>query len=923
MRLINPVALIHPIARSKAFRPLGHPEGRTWLLTSAALWALALSGLPDLARAETTPVKAKSRQSAQLTTDKPQVPQGQGQGQGQGQALATSTKVQGPEPILSQPILNGKTDKGEDGLSQGGILIDADEIHSNDDQTQVDAKGAVETRHKGRIIRSDTLHYDSNTGRGIATGHVLVINADGSLQRFDRFEIDNEPKSSVGENFGGLNSDNTKIIAARVIHRSEQVNEFRNGAFTPCELCTPAGKAHAPTWSISAERVVQDKDKRVIYYRNAILKIRDIPVGYTPYLSHPDPSADAASGFLMPQYKKSSVRGISIEVPYLWVISKSSDLTVSPQFNEKVNPLLNTLYRKRFWTGDIEVRNGITQEYLVGAFDRNKNGVIDSGENNTPYGDNQWRGYILASGSFKPTKAWKWGFSAEHVSDPQFFDRYQVSEVYKQRGLYVSDTRRMNSQLYAVRQDNQSYLSVTAMQVQSLRFGQVSQLGGPIDPKTGKTYLAGLAGYDPILQTRVNDPTGRNTLVAPLIEAQWSPKDNILGGRLRLSFSSATVLREDTVGTAILPNFSPVTGQRVRDPGLDGTGKPAYSDTSVADSFALAQLDWRRNFTLPIGLRLSPFVQSRLVYTYARYKGASDLSDPLLRNKTVTVDSGQALGTAGLDVAYPFYRKFKSGTFTIQPMAQFAISPNQRRDLRLPYEDNRTVELDETNMFRVNRAAGSSLYESGSRFSVGVKFSYESDQGRSASFLMGQSFRDQVDKGLSQLGNPDPTNKLYIYPFADKASDYILAAQVKPFTFLNGYSRVLLDRNNYAIRRGEAGATLSLPQASLFTRYIVDRSAPKTPLNPQGKLYEDVQVGGRIMATKNWGTQMSLNYSIKDDRWRRSEISVLYQDDCITVEIYARRNDPLVPGQKVDYVFGPRITLATFGQVGYKQSDFR
>jgi LPS-assembly protein len=41
----------------------------------------------------------------------------------------------------------------------------------------------------------------------------------------------------------------------------------------------------------------------MVYHENAIIKLRNIPVAYTPYFSHPDPTVKRKSGFLPPSTK--------------------------------------------------------------------------------------------------------------------------------------------------------------------------------------------------------------------------------------------------------------------------------------------------------------------------------------------------------------------------------------------------------------------------------------------------------------------------------------------------------------------------------------------------------------------------------------------------------------------------------------------
>jgi LPS-assembly protein len=51
-------------------------------------------------------------------------------------------------------------------------------------------------------------------------------------------------------------------------------------------------------------------------YKNAILKIYDVPVLYFPKFFHPDPSVKRRSGFLQPQFNNSETLGSSLYIPY-------------------------------------------------------------------------------------------------------------------------------------------------------------------------------------------------------------------------------------------------------------------------------------------------------------------------------------------------------------------------------------------------------------------------------------------------------------------------------------------------------------------------------------------------------------------------------------------------------------------------------
>ena len=89
--------------------------------------------------------------------------------------------------------------------------------------------------------------------------------------------------------------------------------------------------------------------------------------------------------------------------------------------------------------------------------------------NGHKFGDNTNQSYILSRGAFHIDQNWLLGFTAERVSNQLLFDAYDIPKVYESRGPYVADDRRLISQVYAIREDSQSYFSAAAMSIQGLR----------------------------------------------------------------------------------------------------------------------------------------------------------------------------------------------------------------------------------------------------------------------------------------------------------------------------------------------------------------------------------------------------------------------------------------------------------------------
>ena len=116
---------------------------------------------------------------------------------------------------------------------------------------------------------------------------------------------------------------------------------IEKGVFTTCKKTDKC-----PPWVITSKQVIHDQDKKEMIYKNAWLKIYDVPVLYFPKFFHPDPSVKRRSGFLKPRFGDSKSLGPSINIPYFYAISNSSDLTFKPRIFGTDEFLLQSEYRK-------------------------------------------------------------------------------------------------------------------------------------------------------------------------------------------------------------------------------------------------------------------------------------------------------------------------------------------------------------------------------------------------------------------------------------------------------------------------------------------------------------------------------------------------------------------------------------------------
>lgn len=783
--------------------------------------------------------------------------------------VSSAGTVQAQQP----PVSTAPSQPGADGLTPEAVYIEAGSATRDGNLVTAQSAGAdrVLARFRDATLRAGAVSYDLGLGIATADRRVEFTDPEGNVVFASHLELDADLRAGVAVDFATRFRNGASLLAATAVRRSEKVNELNYALFTPCPICDDDGNVKEPSISIQAETVVQDEGLRAILYRNAVFQVGGVPVFYLPFFAHPDPTVERASGFLVPVPSYDEGRGLSLEVPYLRVVSPSEDWLISPQLNTDVAPLLNLQWRRRFANGLIVARGGYTYERSFGDFDLDNDGDAES---NVKYGDRTSRSYFLSHGRFDPDGPWRWGFTAERVSDKTLFDRYDVRDPYQDNGLYYGDQRRLITQLYAERQTGRSYVSVAAFALQSLRVTR-------FDPVT------------PALNEFEAD--GALPLVAPLIEARWEPSGPVLGGRLRLRGSAVSLYRDDYVGGPVLrPEIIPA-GPTLGLPGVDSRR-------------VSGQAEWRRTLISPLGVRWEPFVDVR-----ADLYSVGDLP-PMLGREGEGISRGRA--TAGLDISYPLYRRVSpDADLILEPMAQLSASTKSDLDPRIPNEDSQTLELDESSLFRIDRFPGYDLSEGGPRLTLGTRATLLWDEGRQASLFIGRSYRaDEEPAFLTPI--PDAPAQLYDPSgLAEQSSDWVVQGSFSPSDRIRGWGHATIDASG-EIRRGEAAVDGRWGRRNHATvSYIVDRSNPLA--GPENRNYQFVQLAGQQFVYGNWGIAVTGIADLERDLITRSEVGLLFDDDCFRFEIGYRRDNtrvrPTGPSEGI-YV---RLNLATFGGTGY------
>jgi LPS-assembly protein len=186
----------------------------------------------------------------------------------------------------------------------------ADEVEYFEGADTVRARGHVTFIDGAQRITAERLEFNTKTKLG------TFWNAQGIMN------ITSKP--SPQSLFGSTEAD--AYFSGEVIEKiGPDKYRFTNGTMTTCVQPTPR-------WEFSGTKVTVVKDKRAIL-RNAVLRVKDVPVLYLPWFYYPINKEGRSTGFLMPQYGHSTIRGQTFSEAFFWAINRSMDATVTYDFS--------------------------------------------------------------------------------------------------------------------------------------------------------------------------------------------------------------------------------------------------------------------------------------------------------------------------------------------------------------------------------------------------------------------------------------------------------------------------------------------------------------------------------------------------------------------------------------------------------------
>lgn len=217
-----------------------------------------------------------------------------------------------------------------DTLEEGDIHVLADRANLTD-QGISRLRGNVQITRDQQQVTANEVDYDKDDDSADLAGDVKfwdsAIYLEGESAHLD-FE----------DGTGNMNSATYQLVGDRGRGNADQLfmdlgsrTRGTRMSYTTCDPEQEGFDLRSNAWRISASSIDLNHDTDYGSARNVVLRIKDVPVLYLPYLSFPL-SDKRKSGFLAPGLGSTNNHGFEILTPYYWNIAPHMDATLTPRW---------------------------------------------------------------------------------------------------------------------------------------------------------------------------------------------------------------------------------------------------------------------------------------------------------------------------------------------------------------------------------------------------------------------------------------------------------------------------------------------------------------------------------------------------------------------------------------------------------------
>ncbi len=308
------------------------------------------------------------------------------------------------------------------------IYFSANEMENNQNLETITAIGDVNIIRNGLTLNADKVIYNQRDDVVTAVGNVRMIDAENNVVFSDYVVLTNQMSQGEMENIKIIMKDESRIAARRVRTYPNNNKVMNNAVYSPCDVCALNPN---PLWQLKARKITHDAESQNVYYKDAILEVKNIPVFYTPFLSHPDPTVKRRSGFLIPSFGSSSYLDGFLQPHYFWDLSPHDNVTFSPILSTNHGLILDANYSGYFERGYLSTQGSVMKD--------------DD--------DDETRGNLYVKGRYELNDYWVSDIDLNYVSDSMYLKDLSLP---KKEDAWLTSSAKLQGF------DNRNYASIEA-----------------------------------------------------------------------------------------------------------------------------------------------------------------------------------------------------------------------------------------------------------------------------------------------------------------------------------------------------------------------------------------------------------------------------------------------------------------------------
>lgn len=422
---------------------------------------------------------------------------------------------------------------------------------------------------------------------------------------------------------------------------------------------------------------------------------------------------------------------------------------------------------------------------------------------------------------------------------------------------------------------------------------------------TNDVYLTGLGernyfdlhGYDFDVQDADPDSNAekRQPVVLPSLDYSYVAPEPVAGGQLSgtLNFTALSRFKTDEV-----------------DANADGIND-RFRGLKGSMSRITAETEWKRTFSVPGGLQLTPLLAARGDAYWLDMNSPTGYTGNYYDEATAT----RTMVTAGLEARYPILITTDNSSHIVEPIAQIYARNDEQLAGRLPNEDAQSFVFDATNLFERDKFSGFDRVEGGTRANVGIRYTGTLDNGFGLRAIFGQSYHLA---GLNSFATDDLVNAGADSGLETDRSDYVGMAGIDIPNGLTLSANARFDERTFDVRRTDA--SLGFTNDRLLANLTYTQIAAQPEYGFQDK-NDELQAASSVKIDEYWSVFGSLTWDLNNATINRKGIGISYANECTIFSlVYSDKRDPSDESAS-DWTIGARLTFRTLGDVRVGKTD--